>query len=112
MDLKTSQSTNASPGREEFMQLNIKDIIRVILSQKRSLEFQKQFDFPKITIKKKDEKIKHYLTTLIRENSVNFYITYLIDNSLYLSRFGIREIEIHVKGLHIMTHDTRMKVIL
>jgi len=94
---------------DDFRQLNIKEIIRVILSQRRSLDFQRKFDFPKLVIKKKDEKIKHFLSTLIRDKSINYYVNYLLANNLYVSRFGLKEIDHFLKNSNITIHDVRVK---
>lgn len=110
MDTATVDINPENQISDDFRQLNIKEIIRVILSQKRSLDFQRKFDFPKIIVKKKDEKIKHFLSTLIRERSIDYYVNHLIENNLYVSKFGLREIDNFLKNSNITKHDARAKV--
>ena len=109
--LEPSESIILETREREMQRLNLKDLMKIILSEKSSLAFRKTHDFRgPMPPKKKAEKIKSYIALLIKQESIHSFIRRLTHLKCYIPDAVKRELERYLRSSTMVSKDSRRAV--
>ena len=112
MDNQGGKFSSVTDPRGQQQQLNVRHILKIVLSERLSISFQKKYGFPRIPIKKKEERLKHNLRELVRSGSLALFAKALITRQIYLSRYSAKELEKFLRTTYPLEPDLRRQVSL